>query len=96
MYGLQLSHAGANTTSVALIVLCIGYYNIAYFGHFYILNVVTSTFIAYCRQFCTDLPSLQEWKLMSCSHGQELGQLADLTSGWLFTSVQPIRSLLAC
>ena len=24
-------------------------------------------------------------KLMSCSHGQELGQLADLASDWLFT-----------
>ena len=37
-----------------------------------------------------------EWKLMSLSHGQELGQLADLASDWLFTLVQPIRSQLAC
>ena len=37
-----------------------------------------------------------EWKLMSCSHCQELGQLADLASDWLFTLVQPIRSQLAC
>ena len=26
-------------------------------------------------------------KFMSCSHGQELGQLADLVSDWLFTIV---------
>ena len=31
-----------------------------------------------------------ERKLMSCRHGQELGQLADLASDWLFTLVQPI------
>ena len=35
-------------------------------------------------------------QLMSCSHGQELGQLADLASDWLFTLVQPMRSQLAC
>ena len=45
------------------------------------------------------------WKLMSRSHGQELGQLADLASDWLgqladmasdwlFTLLQPIRSQL--
>ena len=38
----------------------------------------------------------QVWKLMICSHCQELGQLADLASDWLFTLVQPIRSQLAC
>ena len=32
---------------------------------------------------------------MSCSHGQELCQLADLASDRLFTLVQPIRSQLA-
>ena len=32
------------------------------------------------------------WKLVSCSHGQELGQLADLASDCLFTLVHPIRS----
>ena len=36
------------------------------------------------------------WKLMSCSHGQELCQLAVLVSDWLFTLVQPIRSKLDC
>ena len=35
-------------------------------------------------------------KLMSLSHGQELGQLADLPSDCLFTLVQPIRSQLSC
>ena len=35
-------------------------------------------------------------KFMSCSHGQELGQLAVLASDWLFTLVQPIMSQLAC
>ena len=35
-------------------------------------------------------------KLLSLSHGQELGQLAELTSDWLFTLVQPIRGKLAC
>ena len=35
-------------------------------------------------------------KFMSCSNCQELGQLADLTSVWLFTLVQPIVSELAC
>ena len=35
-------------------------------------------------------------KLMSLSHCQELGQLADLASDWLFPLVQePIRSQLA-
>ena len=29
---------------------------------------------------------------MSLSHGQELGQFADLASDWSFTLVQPIRS----
>ena len=29
---------------------------------------------------------LQGWKFMSCSHGQELGQLADLASDWLLCS----------
>ena len=33
----------------------------------------------------------QGWKLMSCSHCQELGHLADMASDWLFTLVQPIR-----
>ena len=33
------------------------------------------------------------WEFMSCSHCQELGQLAVLASDWLF--VQPIRSQLA-
>ena len=33
-------------------------------------------------------------KFLSCSHCQELGQLADLASGWLFTLVQSIRSQL--
>ena len=33
-----------------------------------------------------------QWKLMSCSHGQKLGQLTDLSSDWLF--MQPIRSQL--
>ena len=37
-----------------------------------------------------------ERKLISLSHGQELGQLADLASDWLFTLVQPSRSQLAC
>ena len=36
----------------------------------------------------------QGWKFMSYSHCQELGQIADLASDWLF--VQPIRSQLAC
>ena len=27
------------------------------------------------------------WKFMICSHCQELGQLADLASDWLFTLV---------
>ena len=36
------------------------------------------------------------WKLLSCSHSQELGQIADLASDWWFTLVQPIRSQLAC
>ena len=36
------------------------------------------------------------WKLMSCSQCQELGQLADLASDWLFTLLQPIRSQFAC
>ena len=27
------------------------------------------------------------WKFFSCSHGQELGQLADLASDWLLTRV---------
>ena len=27
------------------------------------------------------------WKLVSCSHGQELCQLADLASDWLFMLV---------
>ena len=31
-------------------------------------------------------------KFMSCRHCQELDQLADLASDWLFTLVQPIRS----
>ena len=35
-------------------------------------------------------------KFMSCSHCQELGQLADLASDKLFTLVQPIMSQLAC
>ena len=35
----------------------------------------------------------QGWKFMSWSHCQELSQLADLASGWLFTLVQPVRSL---
>ena len=39
---------------------------------------------------------LQGWKLMSSSHCQELGQLADLASDWLFTLMQLIRSQLAC
>ena len=34
------------------------------------------------------------WKVLSYSHGQELVQLADLVSDWLFTLLQPIRSLL--
>ena len=38
----------------------------------------------------------QMQKLMSCSHCQELGQLADLVSDWLFTLVQPIRGQLDC
>ena len=47
------------------------------------------------------LPSLQKeevlgCKFMSCSHCQELCQLADLASDWLLTLVQPIRSQLAC
>ena len=33
------------------------------------------------------------WEFMSGSHGQELGQLADLASDWLFTRVAKIRSL---
>ena len=37
-----------------------------------------------------------EWKLLSCSHCQELGQLADLAPDWLFMLVQPIRSQFAC
>ena len=28
-----------------------------------------------------------EWKLMSCTHCQKLGQLANLASDWLFTLV---------
>ena len=39
---------------------------------------------------------LQEWKFMSFSHGQELGQLANLASDWLFTLVQLIQSQLGC
>ena len=35
------------------------------------------------------------WKLISLSHGQELGQIADLASDWMFTLVQQIRSPLA-
>ena len=34
-------------------------------------------------------------KLLSYSHGQGLGQLADLASHWLFTLVQPIRRQFA-
>ena len=30
---------------------------------------------------------LLRWKFMSCSHCQELSQLADLASHWLFTLV---------
>ena len=29
------------------------------------------------------------WKLMSCSHGQELGQLSDLASDWLIANREP-------
>ena len=36
-----------------------------------------------------------KWKFLSCSHCQELGQLADLASDWLLTLVQPISSQLA-
>ena len=36
------------------------------------------------------------WTFMSCSHCQELGQLAVLASDRLLTLVQPIRSQLAC
>ena len=43
-----------------------------------------------------ELEQLQGWKFMSCSHGQEMGQLAVLASDWLFTLVQPIRRQLAC
>ena len=35
-------------------------------------------------------------RFMSCSHCQELCQLAVLVSDLLFTHVQPIRSPLAC
>ena len=35
-------------------------------------------------------------KLVSFSHGQELGQCTDLASDWLFNLVQPIRSQFAC
>ena len=35
-----------------------------------------------------------EWKVLSGSHCQELGQLADLASNFLFTPVQPIRNQL--
>ena len=37
---------------------------------------------------------LLKQKFMSWSHCQELGQLADLASDWLFTLIQPIRSQL--
>ena len=37
-----------------------------------------------------------ERKFMSCGHCQEMGQLANLASDWLFTLVQPIRSQLDC
>ena len=40
-------------------------------------------------------PAQLKRKLMSLSHGQEWGQLAELASDWLFTLVQPIRSQLA-
>ena len=33
-------------------------------------------------------------KILSCGQSQELSQLADLASDWLFTLVQPIRSPL--
>ena len=33
-------------------------------------------------------------KLVSLSHGQEFGQLADLATDWLFILVQPMRSQL--
>ena len=36
------------------------------------------------------------WKFMSLNHRQELCQLADLASDWLFTLVQPISNPLAC
>ena len=53
------------------------------------------------------LPSLQDGhellslrplkrKLLSLSHGLELGQLADLAVDWLFILVYPIRSQLIC
>ena len=35
----------------------------------------------------TKLVPVLERKFMSCSHGQELGQLVDLSSDWLFTLV---------
>ena len=43
-----------------------------------------------------DRAQLLEWKLMSCSHGQELGQFADLASDWLFNLEHQIRSQFAC
>ena len=43
--------------------------------------------------FALDHPGAEIYELLSC---QELGQLADLASGWLLTPVQPIRSQLAC
>ena len=46
------------------------------------------------RRFAGQHDHVLKRKLLSCSHGQELGQLADLASDWLFTLVQPIRSQL--
>ena len=39
---------------------------------------------------------IQKREFISCSHCQELCQLADLASNWLSTVVKPIRSQLAC
>ena len=36
-------------------------------------------------KICVAAKSNQEWKLISCSHDQELCQLAVLASDWLFT-----------
>ena len=38
------------------------------------------------------LSVLQEWKLLSCSHGQELSQFAVPAPDWSFALVKPIRS----